>query len=49
MTFAYAFDYPVLNEYRALLGGLLARQFGLSPAQLAGVFPGAEVRDHRLL
>ena len=42
-------DYPVLNEYRALLGGLLARQFGLSPAQLAGVFPGAEVRDHRLL
>jgi uncharacterized protein (DUF1501 family) len=42
-------DYPVLNEYRGLLGGLLARQFGLSPAQLAGVFPGAEVRDHRLL
>ena len=42
-------DYPVLNEYRGLLSGLLARQFGLSPAQLAGVFPGAEVRDHRLL
>lgn len=38
-------DYPVLNEYRALLGGLMARQFGLSPAQLASVFPGAEVRD----
>ena len=42
-------DYPVLNEYRSLLGGLLERQFGLSPAQLAGVFPGAEVRDLRLL
>jgi uncharacterized protein (DUF1501 family) len=34
-------DYPVLNEYRSLFGGLLARQFGLSPAQLATVFPGA--------
>jgi len=42
-------DYPVLNEYRSLLGGLLARQFGLSPTQLAGVFPGAEARDLRLL
>jgi len=42
-------DYPVLNEYRSLLGGLLARQFGLSPAQLAGVFPGAEARDLGLL
>jgi len=42
-------DYPVLNEYRSLLGGLLARQFGLNPTQLAGVFPGAEARDLRLL
>ena len=42
-------DYPVLNEYRSLLGGLLARQFGLSPAQLAGVFPGAEAKDLGLL
>jgi uncharacterized protein (DUF1501 family) len=42
-------DYPVLNEYRGLLGGLLARQFGLNPAQLADVFPGAERRDLALL
>jgi uncharacterized protein (DUF1501 family) len=42
-------DYPVLNEYRSLLAGLLARQFGLSPAQLANVFPGAEARDLNLL
>jgi uncharacterized protein (DUF1501 family) len=42
-------DYPVLNEYRSLLGGLLARQFGLSPAQLATVFPGAEPRDLGLI
>jgi len=42
-------DYAVLNEYRSLLGGLLARQFGLSPAQLATVFPGAEPRELGLL
>ena len=42
-------DYPVLNEVRSLLGGLLQRQFGLSPAQLAAVFPGAQVRDLRLI
>jgi uncharacterized protein (DUF1501 family) len=38
-------DYPVLNEVRSVLGGLLQRQFGLSPAQLAAVFPRAEPRD----
>jgi uncharacterized protein (DUF1501 family) len=38
-------DYPVLNEVRSLLGGLLQRQFDLSPAQLAAVFPRAEPRD----
>jgi uncharacterized protein (DUF1501 family) len=42
-------DYPVLNEYRSLFGGLLARQFGLSPAQLATVFPGAEPRELGLI
>lgn len=35
-------DYPVLNEYRALLGGLFARIYGLNAAQLAQVFPGAD-------
>jgi uncharacterized protein (DUF1501 family) len=38
-------DYPVLNEYRALLGGLFARIYGLSGAQLQRVFPGAAPRD----
>ena len=33
-------DMPVLNEYRAVLGGLLRRTFGLSAAQLEHVFAG---------
>jgi uncharacterized protein (DUF1501 family) len=32
-------DLPVLTDYRALIGGLWQRQYGLSQAQLAGVFP----------
>jgi uncharacterized protein (DUF1501 family) len=35
-------DYPVLNEYRALLGGLFARVYGLENDALARIFPGAE-------
>jgi uncharacterized protein (DUF1501 family) len=42
-------DYAVLNDYRALLGGLFARQFGLNAAQLAQVFPGAPARDWGLI
>jgi uncharacterized protein (DUF1501 family) len=38
-------DYPVLNEYRAVLGGLFARMYGLNAAQLARVFPGGAARD----
>ena len=38
-------DYPVLNEYRALFGGLFKRMYGLNDAQLAQVFPGASARD----
>ena len=38
-------DYPVLNEYRALFGGLARRMYGLSDAQLTTVFPGASARD----
>ena len=38
-------DYPVLNEYRAMLGGLFQRMYGLNDAQLATVFPGASARD----
>jgi uncharacterized protein (DUF1501 family) len=42
-------DTPVLNEYRALLGGLWARQYGLSASQLGAVFHGVAPRDHQLL
>jgi uncharacterized protein (DUF1501 family) len=42
-------DYPVLNEYRAVLGGLFARQYGLSAAQIERVFPGAKPRDLALV
>ncbi len=38
-------DWPVLNEYRALFGGLFRRMYGLNDAQLAAVFPGASARD----
>jgi uncharacterized protein (DUF1501 family) len=38
-------DYPVLNEYRAVLGGLFERMYGLSPAQLDRVFGGVAARD----
>jgi len=36
-------DFPVLNDYRAVLGGLMQQLYGLSPAQIATVFPGAKV------
>jgi uncharacterized protein (DUF1501 family) len=42
-------DYQVLNEYRAVLGGLFARQYGLSAAQLAQVFAGSAPKDIGLL
>jgi uncharacterized protein (DUF1501 family) len=38
-------DYPVLNEYRAVLAGLFARQFGLNSQQLDQVFSGVKARD----
>jgi len=37
-------DYPVLNEYRALFGGLLARMYGLSAGQIEKIF-GTPGRD----
>ena len=38
-------DYPVLNEYRAVLGGLFVRLYGLSTSQLQQVFDGVAARD----
>jgi uncharacterized protein (DUF1501 family) len=34
-------DYPVLNEYRAVFGGLFATLWGLSADQVQRVFPGS--------
>jgi uncharacterized protein (DUF1501 family) len=34
-------DYPVLNEYRAMLGGLFTRMYGLQKRDVERVFPGA--------
>jgi uncharacterized protein (DUF1501 family) len=42
-------DYPVLNEYRAVFGGLFKRMYGLSPAQLARVFDGVAPEDLQLV
>ncbi|MDZ7890912.1 MAG: DUF1501 domain-containing protein [Rhodoferax sp.] len=43
-------DYPVLNEYRSVLGGIFKRQWGLSDSQLKTVFPGFKgARDWGLI
>jgi uncharacterized protein (DUF1501 family) len=42
-------DFPVLNEYRSMLGGLFQRQYGLRATQIDSVFPGAKPRDLGLL
>ncbi|GGX08850.1 DUF1501 domain-containing protein [Undibacterium macrobrachii] len=38
-------DYPVLNEYRAVLGGVFARSYGLSASQMQQVFAGVTPLD----
>jgi uncharacterized protein (DUF1501 family) len=42
-------DLPVLNEYRRVLGGLLARLYTLNNAQLDQVFPGVQPIDLALV
>ncbi|MES2530645.1 MAG: DUF1501 domain-containing protein [Pseudomonadota bacterium] len=42
-------DYPVLNEYRSVFGGLFARMYGLTPAQLDRIFAGVKPRDLALV
>ena len=42
-------DYPVLNEYRSVLGGLFGRMYGLDAVQLAKIFPEAKPQDLALL
>jgi uncharacterized protein (DUF1501 family) len=42
-------DYPVLNEYRALLGGLFRMLWALSPTQCERIFPQTSPLDLNLV
>jgi uncharacterized protein (DUF1501 family) len=42
-------DYPVLNNYRDVLGGLMQRMYGLSASDVAKVFPASTARDLQLV
>ncbi len=42
-------DYPVLNDYRAILGGLYRSLWGLSADQCARIFPKASPLDLKLV
>ena len=42
-------DWPVLTDYRALIGGVLRKSYGLSQAQLAQIFPSAAPTDLALV
>ncbi len=42
-------DYPVLNDYRSVLGGLFRSLWGLTPGQCASIFPQTAPLDLRLV
>lgn len=42
-------DYPVLTDYRSLIGGLGRRLYGLDDRRLQAVFPGVQARDMGLV
>ncbi len=42
-------DYPVLNDYRAVLGGLFRSMWGLTPAQSSLIFPQTAPVDLKLV
>ncbi len=42
-------DFPVLNDYRAVLAGLFTRQYGLNAAQNEQIFAGNKIKDLGLL
>jgi len=42
-------DFPVTTEYRAMLGGIFRRMYGLDAARLDRVFPGAVPTDLGLI
>lgn len=42
-------DYPVLTDYRSLLGGLFQRMYGLDQTGLNRVFAAVQPRDLALI
>ena len=42
-------DWPVLTDYRALIGGVLRKSYGLNQTQLADIFPSAQPKDLQLV
>ena len=42
-------DYPVLTDYRALMGGVFQRAYGLDRARLEEVFPHAAPKDLQII
>lgn len=42
-------DWPVLNEYRALFGGLFGQLYGLDAEALGRVFPGVRAKNLQLV
>jgi uncharacterized protein (DUF1501 family) len=42
-------DFPVLNDYRAVLGGLFRTLWGLSPGQSGRIFPQVPPKDLKLV
>lgn len=42
-------DWPVLTDYRALIGGVLRKGYGLSQAQLTQIFPNTQPADLALV
>ena len=42
-------DYPVLNDYRSLLGGVFRALWSLTPSQCAQIFPAAPPSDLKLI
>jgi uncharacterized protein (DUF1501 family) len=42
-------DWPVLTDYRALIGGVLRKSYGLSGSQLTNIFPSAQPADLQLI
>jgi uncharacterized protein (DUF1501 family) len=42
-------DYPVLNDYRPMIGGVLRTIYGMTPAQIETVFPSTRAADLSLI